>query len=58
MGNKRMKDEQEGKKNKKKKKHIFLKIVLVLIAIIVILAGVILGYGYSKLSQIKHEEIE
>lgn len=58
MGNKRMKDEQEGKKNKKKKKHIFLKIVLVLIAIIVILAGVILGYGYSKLSQIKHEEID
>ena len=59
MGSKRMKDEQsEGKKNKKKKKHIFLKIFLVLLAVIVIFAGVILGYGYSKLAQIKHDDID
>ena len=61
MSGKRMKeDEAEVKKNKKgkKKKHIFLKIVLILLTIIVILAGVILGYGYSKLNQIKHDDID
>ena len=43
------------KKHKKQKKHIFLKIVLILLAIIVILIGVLLGYGYSKISQIKQD---
>ena len=59
MRRKQIKDEEiDGKKRKKKKKHIFLKIVLVLLAIIVILAGVLFGYGYSKLSQITHDEID
>lgn len=53
-----MREEKEDrkKKNKKKKKHIFLKVVLILLAIIAIFAGVILGYGYSKLNQIKHDD--
>lgn len=51
-----MKEEKENKRSKKKKKHVFLKVVLILLAIIAILAGVIIGYGYSKLAQINHDE--
>ena len=63
MREKRMKSDEEldGKKHskhKKKKKHIFLKIVIVLLIIIVILAGILIGYIYSKYSQIEHEYID
>lgn len=70
MAGKRMKDENEEiempdsvkrsnkKTKKKKKKHIFLRIVLVLLAIIAILAGVIVGYGYSKLIKIDYDTID
>ena len=60
MSARRMKDEEIDKKKKKskKKKHIFLKVVLILIAIIAILAGVLIGYGYSKLTQINHDDID
>lgn len=59
MSAKRMKDEEVDEKKykvRRKKKHTFLKVILVLLAIIVILAGVVLGYGYSKLAQIKHDD--
>lgn len=46
------------KTKKKKKKHIFLKVIIVLIAIIAILAGVLAGYGYSKLAQIEYDDID
>ncbi len=49
--------EENGKKKKKKKKHLFLKIVLVLIIIIVILAGVLIGYAYSKIQMIDYDDI-
>lgn len=54
-----MKEEEytnKKRKKKKKSKHILLKLFITLIFIIVILAGVILGYGYGKLSQIKHDD--
>ena len=47
-----------SRKKKKKKKHIFLKIVLILLAIIAIVAGIIVGYGYSKLSMLNYDEID
>lgn len=63
MGAKRMKEEDKEEKNKrskkkKKKKHIFLKTVIILITIIVILAGIIIGYGYSKYSLINIDKMD
>lgn len=46
------------KSKKKKKKHIFLKIVLILLAIIVILAGVLIGFVYSKIARVEHDDID
>ena len=43
---------------KKKKRHLFLKTVIVLLIIIVILAGVLVGYVYSKFAKLNHEEID
>ncbi len=45
-------------KKKKKKKHIFLKIVLVLFIIIVILAGILVGFMYSKLTKFNYDDID
>ncbi len=45
-------------KNKKKKKRIIIKFFLVLLLIIIILAGVAVGYVYSKFGQIKHDNLD
>jgi len=45
-------------KHKKKKKRIFLKIVIVLLAIIIILAGVMVGFVWSKLNLVKYDDID
>lgn len=63
MSAKRMKEnveieEKKHKKHKKKKRHIFLKLVIILLIIIAILAGILVGYIYSKYSQIEHEYID
>ena len=64
MSDKRMKEEDlEAKRNKKskkekKKKHIFLKIVIILITLIVILAGIIVGYAYSKYSLLNIDKMD
>ena len=64
MGAKRMKEEDKEEKinkkskKKKKKKHIFLKLVIILLLIIVVLAGIIVGYGYSKYSLINIDNLD
>ncbi len=64
MGAKRMKTKEDEeytkpkKKNKKRKKNLFLKTVIILIMIIVILAGILVGYVYSKFAKIEHENID
>lgn len=53
-----LKKGNNGKKKKKKKKHVFLRIVIVLLIILVILAGVIVGFGYSKFAKINYTDID
>lgn len=56
---KRMKSDNEKEKNdEKKKKHIFLKIIIALLAIIVMCTGIIIGYGYAKLTQIEYDNLD
>ncbi len=66
MGAKRMKTKEDEdniktkkrKGGKKKKRHLFLKTVILLLVIIVILAGVFVGYVYSKYSRLNREVID
>ena len=52
------KKDKETNKIRKKKKRIILRIAMILLAIIVILVGIVVGYGYSKIAQIKYDDID